>query len=156
MEGLARGTPGAFVFHSRPPCSLTRAQARLVFWALAALSFGVAIAFSALGYWMILPFAGLEIGILAWAFDAVRCREHDYETLTIEGDAVVLEWNSGRERGRREMNRHWMQVELDCAAPGRNCHLRVRSHGRGSEVGQFLSDEARQQLAATLRHRLHT
>ncbi|MEW6118559.1 MAG: DUF2244 domain-containing protein [Pseudomonadota bacterium] len=156
MEGTACGATGAFVFHSRPRCSMTRTQARGMFWALAGVSFGVAIAFSALGYWMILPFAGLEVGILAWAFEAVRRREGDFETLTIDGDAVVLEWSSGRSCGRREMNRQWMRVELDCAAPGRNCRVSVRSHGRGSEVGQFLSDEARLQLAATLRHRLQT
>lgn len=156
MDRLACEATGPFVFHSRPRCSLTRVQARQVFWALAGVSFGAAIAFSALGYWMILPFAGLEIGILAWAFEAIRGREGDYETLTIDGDAVVLEWSNGRRQGRRVLNRQWMRVEFDCATPGRNCRLSVRSHGQGSEVGQYLSDEARLQLAATLRHRLQT
>ena len=72
MEGVASGAAGAFVFHSRPRCSLTRGQAHQVFWALAAVCFGVAIAFSALGYWLVLPFAGLEVGLLAWAFEAMR------------------------------------------------------------------------------------
>ncbi len=154
MEGVAQEPARAFVFHSSPRSSLTRTQARLAFWALAGVSFGVAMAFAALGYWPILPFAGLEIGILAWAFDALRERERDFETLTIDGDAVVLEWRHARQCGRREMNRQWMRVELDCAGPGRACRLRVRSHGRDTEVGQFLSDDARQQLAATLRSKL--
>ena len=154
MEGVAREPAGAFVFHSSPRSSLTRTQARLAFWTLAGVSFGVAMAFAALGFWTILPFAGLEIGILAWAFDTLREREQDYETLTIDGDAVVLEWRHARHCGRREMNRQWMRVELDCAAPGRSCRLHVRSHGRDTEVGQFLSDDARQQLAVTLRSKL--
>lgn len=154
MEGVASGAAGAFVFHSRPRCSLTRGQAHQVFWALAAVCFGVAIAFSALGYWLVLPFAGLEVGLLAWAFEAMRNRECNYETLTIDGDAVVLEWSNGRRTGRRELNRHWTRIESDCSAPGRNCRISVRSHGRGTEIGVYLSDEARLQLAATLRSRL--
>lgn len=156
MEGLARGTEGAFVFHSRPRCSLTHAEARQIFWALAFVCFAVAIVFAAQGYWPILPFAGLEIGLLAWAFQTVRFHEADYETLTIRDDAVVLEWSCGSQHGRREMNRRWMCIDLDCMAPGRNCRLSVRSHGRGSVLGQFLNDEARQQLAADLQRLLRT
>lgn len=154
MKGVARGSTGAFVFQSRPRCSLTRAQERLVFWGLAVPCFGVAIGFAMLGYWLILPFAGFEIGLLAWALEALRNREGNYETLTIDGDTVVLEWREGKRRGRREMNRHWVCVMCDCATPGRNCHLSVRSHGRETEVGHYLSDEARLQLAATLRSKL--
>lgn len=153
-EGMARGSAGAFVFHSRPSCSLTREQERLVFWAMAVLCMGTASVMAVLGYWPVLPFAGLETGLLAWALNALRNREDNYETLTIDGDTVVLEWRTDRRSGRREMNRQWVRVACDCATPGRNCRLSVSSHGRESEVGHYLSDEARQQLAATLRSRM--
>lgn len=150
-EGVGRGSAGAFEFHSRPPCALTRPQERLVFRSLAVLCFGVAIGFAALGLWLVLPFAGLEVGLLAWALQAQRSRERDYERLLIDGDSVVLEWRKGKHGGRREMNRQWVRVVCDCAAPGRNCRLCLSSHGRETEVGHYLSDEARLQLAATLR-----
>ena len=153
-EGVGRGSAGAFVLHSRPQCSLTRAQERLVFRSLAALCYGMAIGFAVLGYWLVLPFAGIEIGLLAWALGTLRRRERDYETLTIEGDAVVLEWRSGGRSGRREMNRQWVRVACDCVAPGRSCRLCLCSHGRETEVGLYLSDEARLQLAAILRNKL--
>ena len=153
-EGVEWSSAGAFVFHSRPRCSLTRLQERLVFWSLVLLCFGTAIGFAALGYWLILPFAGLEIGLLAWALATLRGREGHYETLTIDNDAVLLEWRDGKRSGRREMNRQWVRVMCNCAASGRNCRLSVSSHGRATEVGQYLSDEARVQLAATLRSRL--
>jgi uncharacterized membrane protein len=145
---------GTFVFQSRPNQSLTSTQQRVVFWSLAMPSFGVAMGFALLGYWLILPFAGLEVGLLAWAMKELQSREADYETLTIEGDVVVLEWHAGTRGERREMNRQWTRVECDCRAPGRNCRLSVSSHGRATIVGQYLSDEARLQLAATLRSRL--
>jgi uncharacterized membrane protein len=153
-EDRAGESAGAFVFESRPNHSLTRPQERLVFWSLAALCFATASGFSLLGYWLVLPFAGLEIGLLAWAFKVLRSREGDYETLVIAGDVVVLEWHAGGRGERRELNRQWARVVCDCRTPGRNCRLSVSSHGRATEVGQYLSDEGRLQLAATLRSRL--
>jgi len=153
-EDCAGKSAGAFVFNSRPNHSLTRPQERLVFWSLAALCFTTASVFSVLGYWPILPFAGLEMGLLAWAFKALRGREGDYESLVIDGDVVVLEWHAGTRGERREMNRRWVRVACGCRTPGRNCRLSLSSHGRATEIGQYLSDEARLQLAATLRSRL--
>ena len=154
-EGCAGESAGAFVFQSRPNRSLTRPQERLVFWSLAALCFATASGFAWLGFWLILPFAGLEIGVLAWAFRALRSREGDYESLVIDGDVVVLAWQCGKHEERREMNRQWARVECNCRTPGRNCRLSLTSHGRATAVGQYLSDEARLQLAAVLRRRLH-
>lgn len=153
-HGGAQGLAGGFAFHSRPHCSLTCAQSRATFWSLALICFGVAAGFAAQGYWMVLPFAGLEIGLLAWALDTLRERENDYEVLTIDGDVVVLEWRAGKRAGRRELNRQWLQVQCECMSPGRSCHLRVKSHGYETEIGHYLSDEARLTLADTLRKAL--
>jgi uncharacterized membrane protein len=90
---------GAFVFQSRPNHSLTRLQERLVFWSLAALCFAMAGGFAWLGYWPALPFAGLEVGLLAWAFSALRSRKDDYESLVIEGAVGVLDWHCGKRGG---------------------------------------------------------
>lgn len=150
-EGVSAG---AFVFQSRPNHSLTHGQQRFVLWSLAALCLATSGGFALLGYWLILPFAGLEIGVLAWALEAQRRQEGDYETLTIEGDVVVLEWHAGTRGERREMNRQWARVVCDCRTPGRDCRLSLSSHGRETKVGQYLSDEGRLQLAATLRRKL--
>ena len=150
-EGVSAG---AFVFQSRPNHSLTHSQQRFVFWSLAGVCLATSSGFALLGYWLILPFAGLEIGLLAWALGVLRSQEGDFETLTIEGDVVVLEWHAGTSGERREMNRQWARVVCDCRAPGRDCHLSLSSHGRETKVGQYLSDEARLQLAATLRRKL--
>jgi uncharacterized membrane protein len=152
-DGVARSLAGGFVFHSRPRCSLTRAQERLVFWSLVGVCFGTAIGFAVLGYWLVLRSrtGDRTTGV---ALETLRKRESDYETLTIDGDAVVLEWRAGKQSGRRELNRQWVQVACDCSAPGKNCRLCVRSHGCETVVGHHLSDEARLKLAATLRSKL--
>jgi uncharacterized membrane protein len=153
-EGVARSSAGSFVFHSRPRCSLTRAQECLFFRGLAAICLGTAVGFTWLGYWLILPFAGLEIGLLAFALKSQRKRENDFEMLMIDGDAVTYEWHVGKLSMCRNMNRQWVRVVCKCAAPSRNCYLSVSSHGQATEVGHYLSDEARLKLAATLRSRL--
>ena len=153
-EDCGGDASGAFVFQSRPNHSLTHGQQRFVFWSLAAVCLATSSGFALLGYWLILPFAGLEIGLLGWAFRVLRSREGDYESLVIEDDVVVLEWHCGNRGERREMNRQWARVVCNCRTPGRNCRLSLCSHGRATEVGQYLSDEARLKLAATLRSRL--
>lgn len=153
-ESLSRESSGAFVFQSRPNCSQTRAQERLAFRGLMALCLGTAIGFAGMGYWLVLPFEGLVIGLLIWARVVQHGHESDYESLTIECDVVILEWRMGNQRGHRQMNRQWVRVACDCTVPGRDCRLCVSSHGRETEVGHYLSDEARLQLAATLRRKL--
>ena len=153
-DGVSRESAGAYEFQSRPNCSQTHAQKRRTFRGLTALCLGTAMGFAAMGYWLVLPFEGLAIGLLTWAQAALRCHEGDFECLTIHGDVVVLEWRTGNQSGRREMNRQWVRVVCACIAPGRNCRLCLRSHGRETEVGHYLSDEARLQLAATLRSKL--
>ena len=152
----ASGWSESFVFTSRPNRSLTPSLARLVFWSLAGLSLGAATVLSALGYWLVLPFAGLEVGLLAWAFDAMRARAADYESLTIAGDRVTLEWRNAGIEGRREMNRCWACVDCECRLPGHDCHVRLSSHGNGTEIGQFLCDNQRLALAQILKRRLAT
>ena len=49
-------------------CSISPQGLALVFAALAALTIGIAVAFAALGAWLILPFAGLEVLVLGAAF----------------------------------------------------------------------------------------
>lgn len=49
-------------------CSISPQSLALVFAALAALTLGIAAAFAALGAWLILPFAGLEVLVLGAAF----------------------------------------------------------------------------------------
>lgn len=156
VEDCGSDPGGTFVFQSRPNQSLTRPQERLFFWSLVAVCLTTASVFAAQGYWLLLPFAGLELWLLAWALAMLRSREMDYEVLVIDGDAVRLEWRCGNEMGRREMNRHWVRVECGCAARGKDCRLWLRSHGRATPIGRYLSDEARLELAATLRSRMQT
>lgn len=150
-SGHAREGHGVFVFSSRPNRSLSRAQQRAVFWVVAIPCLGFAAFFAVLGYWLTLPFAGLEVGLLAWAFESLREREGDFETITLEDDRMILEWRAAGVSGRREFNRHWVSVVCECGGGDHDCRLGLRSHGITVALGRHLTDLDRRTLATRLR-----
>jgi uncharacterized membrane protein len=141
---------GRFCFDSRPNCSLTQRGRQNVFWLIAMMTLLIASVFSWLGYWLIMPFAGLEVGVLAWAFDHLGKHAGDYESLSICGDEIVIERRQGDHLERRTLNCHWARLVVVEANRGRRVELAVRSHGQATEVGTFLTDEARLELAEEL------
>jgi uncharacterized membrane protein len=141
---------GRFCFDSRPNCSLTQRERKNVFGLIVMMLLLIASIFSWLGYWLIMPFAGLEIGVLAWAFDSLGKHVGDYESLCICGDEILIERRHGTHLERRALNCLWARLILVEARPGRRVELAVRSHGQTTEVGAFLTDEARLELAEEL------
>lgn len=137
---------------SRPNCSLSEASGRKVFWAVAVMTLVPACGFGILGYWLMLPFAGLEIGVLAWAFERMSRRRGDYELLEILGEEVLLDSRQDGKLEHRRFNRRWVQLVVQNKNPmSGHVRLAFRSHGRETEIGLFLNDEDRLDLAGSLR-----
>jgi len=133
-------------------CSLQDAHRRRAFWLIAGMSAVIAVGFAAVGAWLVLPFAGLEIAALWWAFRCFAAEAEDFERVTISGDRLLVE---ARTRGRMrkyEWNRRWTQVVVQGGAE--SCRVALRSHGREIEFGRCLSGGARLDAARKLRDRL--
>lgn len=141
---------GRFSFYSRPNCSLTANGRKVVFGCIAAVTMLIASVFSWLGCWLILPFAGLEIGLLAWALDSLGKHSSDYESLSIVGDEMLLERRLGERLERQTFNCPWVQLVKVEMRPGGRVDLALRSHGRETKLGLFLTDEGRLELAEKL------
>ena len=109
----------------------------------------------AYGAWPILPFAGLEVLVLSWAFWHVQRRAGDGEVLVVGDDYVDLTRRSGGYVESFRFPRHWVRVELERRRV-RNfpTRLKIGSHGRFVEIGRFLTDDERSSLAGALRGRL--
>jgi uncharacterized membrane protein len=134
-----------------PNCSLSPQGARLFVGGLATVTFGIAIFFAAQGLWPILPFAGLEIGLLAWAVRSSMRRGAEREVILVSDAEVVVERRGPSGSLRTVFPRHWARVTL--RGPLRAQHLSrltIESHGRACEVGRFLTDDERLRLAARL------
>lgn len=138
-------------FVVRPNRSLSWRGNQLFFIVIFAISFTIAGAFAALGMWMMLPFAGLEMLVLGLALYRCSLRSCRQEVITIQGQQVRVA--VGRDEPERSctFDRSWARVILDRAeVRGYPSRLWIRSHGRQVEIGACLVDEERQRLAAAL------
>ena len=134
-----------------PHCSLSTRGALTFFGSVCLPTFAVAGAATALGYWPVLPFAGAEMALLGWALHANMQRRHDRESIDISDTEIVIEYARGNPR-RVVFPRHWARVKI--RRPKSRLHrgqLVIESSGRAHEVGKFLTEEERLQLAAELR-----
>jgi len=147
----AEGAAAEHRIELAPNCSLTPRGARLFVGSLAVVTFGVAGFFAAQGLWPILPFAGLEIGLLAWAVRASLRSGAERELIVVSDAEVVVERRAPSGSRRTVFPRHWARVTLRGPQPAQHpSRLTIESHGRACEVGRFLTEEERRSLAARL------
>ena len=123
--------------------SLSSTGRALAFGFIFVVSVGIACAFAALGAWLILPFAGLEMLVLFWAFHHIERHATDYERIAIAGDKVSIEIREVGRARRHELSRYWAQVVVSRDG----ARLALRSHGREVEIGRHLNDGQRLALA---------
>lgn len=152
MECANGGKEIDFAFVSRRNNSLTARGCIFVFGSLAALSLVIAAGFSFFGAWLIAPFAGLELVVLALVLRCVWRGAGDFERVTIEGDQVVLERLEESELRRFVFNRYWAQLVLSTG--NRDTRVALRSHGREVEVGRYVGEDRRRALVLELRRHL--
>jgi uncharacterized membrane protein len=134
-----------------PHCSLSVRGAFVFFGVVCFGTFGVAGAATIMGYWPVLPFAGAEMLLLGWALKTNMQRRFERESITVTESEVVIEQTKATPR-RVVFPRHWARVKIRRPkSPLHRGQLFIESHGRGREVGQFLTEEERRHLAAELR-----
>jgi uncharacterized membrane protein len=123
----------------------------IFFLIMVAISFGIASAFAVLGYWVVLPFAGLEMVVLGAALYLCAMRSSRCEVISLGNDAVEVVIGRHKPEHSHTFNRHWMRVVLTPPrARGHPSRLLLCSHGRELEIGACLNNEERQQLAKAL------
>jgi uncharacterized membrane protein len=132
--------------------SLTPKSARIFICLVAIPTFAVALMFTAQGFWPVLPFAGLEIGLLIWAVRSSMRSGLERETITVTQDSVMVRHFDRRGVQSAVFPRHWSRVTLH--APLAALHpsrLVLESRGRACEVGRFLTEDERRSLAVRLK-----
>ena len=135
----------------RPNNSITGKGRTMVVGILAFMSFAVAIAFGLIGAWMVLPFAGLELIAVAYAFYYVHCHANDFESISIEGDAFKVVKSSYRQQKEFSFNRYWVKVITKILPCGDEL-LFISAHGKELEFGgRFMNNEQRVVLAKQLK-----
>tara|TARA_R110002096_G_scaffold231516_2_gene421254 strand:+ start:644 stop:1120 length:477 start_codon:yes stop_codon:yes gene_type:complete len=134
-----------------PNYSMSWRENKIFIASLTVITFSIAGVFALQGLWLILPFAGLEMmmlaGILYWSgLRATRC-----EVISIDTDYVNVEVGRNKTRHLHRFQRAWTQVVL---YPPVRAHLQsrlvMRSKGKELEVGACLNNEERESLAASI------
>ena len=113
---------------------------------------GIASAWALRGYWLILPFAGLELVVLGLAL-AITVRRGRYREVIRVGDRTVLvrRGYAGRQERvefPRPWTRAWIEPGASPALPGR---LFLGAGGNSWELAACLTEEERQSLCRRLR-----
>jgi uncharacterized membrane protein len=130
-----------------PHCSLSVRGAVLFFLTACAPCFGIAGVLTFLGFWPVLPFAGLEMLLLGAALHISLARRHQRQTIVISESDVAVRSKIGKIDSEVVFPRHWAQVKLRRSTsrlhPSR---LVIESHGRQCAVGDFLTEEERRGL----------
>ena len=140
-----------FEYTARRNNSLSSVGRRRAFIFILTVALGIAVAFSLVfGAWPIMPFAGIEMVVLYFAFRYIDHHAGDYERITIRGDSVAVEVCEGSRVTRQELRRCWAQVVCE----GEGARLALRSHGRELEVGRHVRDGQRAEMARDLKREL--
>ncbi|MBL8201108.1 MAG: DUF2244 domain-containing protein [Chromatiales bacterium] len=139
-------------FELRPNSSLTPRAAAWFYGSLVAVLLCVAIGCTALGFWPVLPFAGLEAAVLLGAVRWVQRRATAREYIRVDDASVVIEKCRPGRRGddgrmAYAFQRPWTRIELRRGRPAHwPSRLLLSSRGRSVEIGAFLTDGERQGL----------
>ena len=141
-----------FVHLSKPNRSLGLVARRWILGAMAATTLGVGAGATAFGAWPVMPFAGLEVAAVAFAFRVLRSHDADYERLEIGEYEVRVEARDAQSVTRFVAHRPWARVLM--RERGACCTLRLVYAGRAVPLGRWLSDEGRRHLVESLRGRL--
>ena len=133
-----------------PHCSLSTRGAVVTLTLVALVTFGISTVFAVLGFWPVLPFAGAEMLLLGWALKVSMARRQERESIDISETEIVIEYSRGASH-RVVFPRHWARVKIRRPnSPLHRSALVIESRGRALEVGKFLTEEERRQLAAHL------
>ena len=108
---FARPVDGFIGWSFKRNCSITPAQLLKVFVMLSAVSLGVATFFWFQGAVLVLPFAFVEITVLAIAFVVYARHATDAETARLEGDWLVVQLETAGKVEQMRFPRASVRVE---------------------------------------------
>ena len=137
---------------SKPNCSLSVRARKKLFIFLSIIPLSIGIAFAVAGFWIILPFTCIELSALAYAFHYINRHDEDYESITVSESEIIVERRCSKQTTRNEMNPYWAKVVLESYRLGA-IRVLLQSHGKGVEVGYFMNNQERLDLAQQLRFR---
>ncbi len=149
---VSSADPPPYIHVSMPNRSLGVTGRRWVLGAISLTTLGLATGAMAIGAWPVMPFAGIEVALVALAFHVLGRHDADFERLEVGEHEVRVELRVAHSLTRFVAYRPWARVVM--RERGVRCTLGLAYAGRTVPLGRLLSDEGRRQLAEDLRGRI--
>jgi len=129
-----------FTWLGRPNRSLTQAGRVLFLTLIGANALVIAGGALMIGAWVIVPFAGLEVGLVALAFFVIGEHDNDYEQIQFAAHEFCWARKNGKVFEQIRGNRAWVQFVLKPV--GSSHQLFLRYAGQEVRVGRCISEPA--------------
>lgn len=139
-----------------PHAPLTWQGSLLILLILSTLIMGGAIISGLLGNWYAMPVSASLCIVIALAFRSGYRRTQRREVVKLVEDAVSIERGHEQPESRCTVPRARAEVLLQVSAPDAHEHLYLCSNEQKIEIGEFLEDDERRQLADSLRQLLRS
>jgi len=142
--------PAHFVI--RPNGSLNRQHLPLLYILLVVICIGIALRFAFLGYWMILPFAVVDMLGVGLVLYVINQNSAYRERVIVDCDHVVIRHVEKNNRQVWRFPVHWTQIRL--VPPIYRWYLprlQLGSKGKWVEIGRCLNQAERESLAGAIR-----
>jgi uncharacterized membrane protein len=111
----------------------------------------IALAWTFVGAWIVLPFAGLEVGLFALLMYKVSKFTYSRQVINIDSKQVTIAWGRKELKQTHKLRREDLYVYYWEADEGWHLpRISLNHDGKNVEIGDFLNLEDRQQLKTNL------
>ncbi|MGB1006866.1 MAG: DUF2244 domain-containing protein [Thalassobaculaceae bacterium] len=142
------------VFDLYPHRSLSGRGFLVVMALIGVLSLAIGIGFSLVGAWPVIGFMGLEVGVVLAAFILNYRAGARRESVVMGPEQVALRRDAPGHQGQDDaFPTYWLQIRLLVDGPRRS-RLLIGSHGHFVEIGAFLNETEKTDLAGAMRAQL--
>lgn len=129
-------------------CSLEPRQLLMWYLAICGLTLVVATGFAIAGFWIVLPFAGLELLLVGVAFFVYARHAADFEMIELAPTQLTLVFADGARRTEIDLIPQWVRLDYN----GRYKSPLVISHkGQHLKIGKFIAEKDKPALHRELR-----
>lgn len=135
-----------------PNCSITWRELLMFYLFTCVIAIAVGLFFTLQGMWMVLPFSGLEMLALGIGLYVTSRKVYRKEVITLDPDRTRIEKGVQRVAQSWEFETPWVRI-IDEPTGARNParKLAIGMHGAVVEVGSFLANSEKDELAFQLK-----
>lgn len=132
----------------RRNCSLSPKQLLQWYLSLCAITLVIATGFLLAGFWIVLPFAGIELLLVGTAFVIYARHAADYEMIELQHNQLILVMADGTKLTQLEWSPQWAKLSYN----GKYKAPLLFSHrGQQVKMGKFIAEKDKSALHRELK-----